>query len=336
MPPSSQDRCRDLAPPAPALTPVAAGRPPYAGIVSTAALPTPRRRRPRTAGGPRCVVRTVAARRPRPPARAAARRAPGRVRSSRWVRRGEGLVGWGVAAECRTRGPDRFAQAQAWWTGVAAHASVRDEVGLPGSGPVAFGSFAFADDSAEEARLVVPEVDRRAPRRALVGDDRRRRRRGLAPARSSPPAPEPRAAVRRRVRRRGAWSRCSGRARSPRPCAGSTRGELDKVVLARDLRRRRAAPGRRALAAAAAGRALRHGWTFAVDGLVGATPELLVRRERGPGHLPRAGRHDPADRRRRPRPRAGRRPGPLEQGPRGARVRRPLGRRRAGARTARR
>ena len=72
-------------------------------------------------------------------------------------------------------------------------------------------------------------------------------------------------------------------------------------------------------------------WTFHVDGLFGATPELLVRRERGPGHLAGAGRHDPAYRRRRARPGAGRHAGPVVEGPRGARVRRPLGRRLARA-----
>jgi menaquinone-specific isochorismate synthase len=61
-----------------------------------------------------------------------------------WVRRGEGLVGWGVAAVCRTSGPDRFADAQDWWATHAATAVVRDEVGVPGSGLVCFGSFAFS------------------------------------------------------------------------------------------------------------------------------------------------------------------------------------------------
>ena len=47
------------------------------------------------------------------------------------------------------------------------------------------------------------------------------------------------------------------------------------------------------------------------------------------GHLARAGGDHPPDRPRRARPRAGRRPRPVVEGPRGARVRRPLGRRRA-------
>ena len=74
-----------------------------------------------------------------------------------WVRRGEGVVGWGVAAICRTAGPRRFAEAGEWWSEVTRSAVVRDEVDRPGSGVVAFGSFGFADEPGDSV-LVVPEV----------------------------------------------------------------------------------------------------------------------------------------------------------------------------------
>ena len=35
-----------------------------------------------------------------------------------WLRRGEGLVAWGVAARCETSGPDRFTDAVDWWRSV--------------------------------------------------------------------------------------------------------------------------------------------------------------------------------------------------------------------------
>ena len=35
-----------------------------------------------------------------------------------WLRRGEGLVAWGTAAECTTSGPDRFTDAVDWWRSV--------------------------------------------------------------------------------------------------------------------------------------------------------------------------------------------------------------------------
>src|SRR6185295_2183249 len=41
-----------------------------------------------------------------------------------WLRRGDGLVGWGVAAEVRTTGVTRFADADKWWRETTARAVV--------------------------------------------------------------------------------------------------------------------------------------------------------------------------------------------------------------------
>ena len=68
---------------------------------------------------------------------------PGRAALA-WVRRGEGLVGWGEALRVTTAGDDRFDSAEAAWASTVRHAVIRDEVRLPGTGPVAFGSFAFS------------------------------------------------------------------------------------------------------------------------------------------------------------------------------------------------
>src|SRR5690625_81858 len=75
-----------------------------------------------------------------------------------WVRRGDGLVGWGVAARVDTGGATRMIDADAWWRETAAAMVVRDDVRLPGTGPVAFGSFSFSRDSAAGGTLVVPQV----------------------------------------------------------------------------------------------------------------------------------------------------------------------------------
>jgi hypothetical protein len=73
-----------------------------------------------------------------------------------WIRRGEGLVGWGVAAELRVRGPERFSRAQRWWNEWCAAADIDDTVSVPGTGPVAFASFAF--DEADESVVMLPQV----------------------------------------------------------------------------------------------------------------------------------------------------------------------------------
>ena len=109
-----------------------------------------------------------------------------------WLRRGDGLVGWGRAAEIQTAGATRFADAAKWWSETTAHAVVRDEVDEPGTGLVCFGTFAFGDDPGG-SMLVVPEVivGRRQPQeqgldlewagidRPFTADDRHLVDRGL-------------------------------------------------------------------------------------------------------------------------------------------------------------
>jgi len=90
-----------------------------------------------------------------------------------WLRRDEGLVGYGVAAEIRPRGITRFSDADKWWNETIARADIRDEVNEPGSGLVCFGSFAFSDDPGDSV-LTIPQVvvGRRAGRTwlTLVGN----------------------------------------------------------------------------------------------------------------------------------------------------------------------
>ena len=185
-----------------------------------------------------------------------------------WVRDGTGLVGWGEAARLEVSGPDRFAQARDWWRAVVAHADVQDEVGAWGSGPVAFGSFAFGDD--EPSVLVLPEVvlgraDGRSwlttvgERPRLATPDPVRSINGLRYSHGDVPVTDFRTAVSRAVARIGD-------------------GELHKVVLAHDLLA--VADEDIDVRAVLAGLAARNPdcWTFAVAGLVGATPELLVSR----------------------------------------------------------
>jgi menaquinone-specific isochorismate synthase len=196
-----------------------------------------------------------------------------------WVRRGEGLVGWGSAATVRTSGADRFAAAGAAWAEFTRHAAVRDEVGLPGTGPVAFGSFAFSPHSPAGGVLVVPEVvvghrDGRwwvttvASGAVLPG--------ARTPRRMRPPAPHGQVTYADGARSGPGWERAVSTA-----IRRIERGDVEKVVLARDLEALAERPldPRRLLDRLAS----RYPgcWTFSVDGLVGATPEMLVRREKG-------------------------------------------------------
>lgn len=200
-----------------------------------------------------------------------------------WVRRGDGLVAWGEVGRVSTTGPDRFVIAEQAWRRAADHAVVRDEVRLPGTGPVAFGSFAFAHDSGSTSTLVVPAVvvGRRAGTAWVTTIAA-----GGAPAPVRLPAPGPDdAGV---TTAPGAVTYADGAlsAQQWQDAVGQAvteirAGRLDKVVLARDVVARTAEPldPRWVLRRLAAD----YGscWTFAVDGMLGATPELLVRSEKG-------------------------------------------------------
>ncbi len=75
-----------------------------------------------------------------------------------WVRRGDGLVGWGTAARITLpAGQDRFVAGEKWLSELFDAARVEDEVALPGSGAVAFGSFTF-DPVSDGSVLVVPRT----------------------------------------------------------------------------------------------------------------------------------------------------------------------------------
>jgi menaquinone-specific isochorismate synthase len=191
-----------------------------------------------------------------------------------WVRGGDGLVGWGEVARFTTSGPDRFARADAWWRSFAARLDVHDEVGLPGTGPVAFASFTFADSSAGSA-LVVPRVlvGRRDGRTWVTefADDDRPPVRGVDPVRRTGtvrysdgdlPVAGYRRAVAEAVRRMRA-------------------GELAKAALAHDLLAVADAPLDPRFLLAGLAQRFPTCWAFAVDRLVGATPEMLVSRRGG-------------------------------------------------------
>ncbi len=194
-----------------------------------------------------------------------------------WLRRGEGLVGWGVAAQIRTGGPTRFADAAKWWSETTARAEVRDEVGEPGTGLISFGSFAFADEPGASV-LVVPSVilgtrgDRAWVTTVGVGAAAPTPR--LEPQR--PPAPPQDIRFSDGALDGERWMSVVADAVSR-----IDHGDLEKVVLARDLLATASEPVDVRWPLRRLAELYPMCWTFHVDGIFGATPEMLVRRERG-------------------------------------------------------
>ena len=193
---------------------------------------------------------------------------------SAWIHQGDGLVGWGEAARLTIpAGEDRFAAGEKWLTELFDAASVTDEVGVPGTGPVAFGSFTF-DPASEGSVLIVPAL--------ITG-----RRSGVTwqtTITADGAAPEP---WRTRLAASPAELRWSdGSLTAPQweqvvaaAVARIRGGELHKVVLARDLQAYASADiDVRVLLSRLAARSPGC-YTFACAGLVGATPELLIQRE---------------------------------------------------------
>ena len=80
------------------------------------------------------------------------------VSASAFIRNGQGLVGFGEAVRLSARGPRRMQELAEAWRALVAKTVVEDQVRQTGSGLVAFGTFAFADDSSAESVLIVPKV----------------------------------------------------------------------------------------------------------------------------------------------------------------------------------
>ncbi len=196
-----------------------------------------------------------------------------------WLRRGDGIVGWGAAGRVDTSGAERFAEASRWWTALVAESSVDDEVRLPGSGLVAFGSMAYSSSSPAGGTLIVPSV--------VVG-----RRGDQAWLTTCTPAGEATPSVvlePSTVPATSAGVSFGDGSLTPTQWMGAvatavsriTAGELDKCVLARDLTARARTPLDTRTLLQRLSTSYPNTWAFSVDGLVGATPEMLVRLERG-------------------------------------------------------
>lgn len=188
-------------------------------------------------------------------------------------RLGYGLVGLGHALTVTFRGPERFAQASAAWKNLARAARIDDPVNTPGSGLVCFGTFSFADDSRESSVLIIPRVviGRNAHKSwrtdiSLDGDKGPR----LSSHRSQPSTFEP-------LKWKPGLMGEEDYLREVATVIDAVRDRAaDKVVLARDLVAH--APGMRdwRLALNRLTEAYPDCNTFAVDGLVGSTPETLA------------------------------------------------------------
>ena len=185
-----------------------------------------------------------------------------------FIRRGSGIAGIGEALRLEFSGPSRFTDASATWMRIAAAAQVSDPVALPGSGLVALGAFAFADESAQKSVLIVPSIV--IGRRDGVSWITRINTTAVLPP-ETPLGEDFHVAF-----DFGPLDRPGYMAAVDSALVHLRAGELSKVVLARSMvgHLPEGADLRVLLAELATG--YPDTWTFAVDGLIGSSPETLV------------------------------------------------------------
>lgn len=193
-----------------------------------------------------------------------------------FLRGGDGLVGYGSRVDFVHSAGDRIAALADWWQQLAARAVVHDEVNLPGTGLVAFGSFAFSDDSAQSSILTVPAVviGRSKGRSWITIID------GGMPVQPTPLGPDfadqlgP-----------GSLEPLTPGAMSPSEYVDAVTtaavaiadGRANKVVIARDLVGSIPAMADRRHLLSRLAESYPDTYAFAVNGLIGASPETLVR-----------------------------------------------------------
>ena len=78
--------------------------------------------------------------------------------STAFLTQGEGLIGFGEELRLEASGPNRIDDLNQAWQDLVKATEIEDELAIPGSGLIAFGTIAFSDHSAATSVLVIPKV----------------------------------------------------------------------------------------------------------------------------------------------------------------------------------
>ena len=186
-----------------------------------------------------------------------------------WIRSGDGLKGFGEYKKIELTGEDRFEKAKAWWQIQLSEFKIQNNVHGSGTGPILFGSFSF--DPNEKSILVIPEIilGKKAGKSWVtwIGNDTQP---NFSTISNSLPSGEI-------TWSNGALSESQWKDQVSFAVDSIKQNKLEKVVLARD----QVAASTVAINTRGLLQRLEieypSTWLFLVDGLIGATPELLVR-----------------------------------------------------------
>jgi len=189
--------------------------------------------------------------------------------TSAWIRSGDGLVGFGEYKKFIVTGEDRFDRARAWWNDQLSEFKINNNVHGSGTGPLLFASFAF--DSSSPSVLVIPQIvlGQKNGKSWItwIGD---KNQPGLEKISNSSISGE--ITWQDAAKDEEVW-----RQQVTKAITAIKDGLVEKVVLARDL----TATSTKEIDTRSLLQRLEieypSTWLFLVNGLVGATPELLVR-----------------------------------------------------------
>ena len=186
-----------------------------------------------------------------------------------WVRSGDGLVGFGEYKKFEVKGENRFKEAKTWWEERVSEFKIQNNVHGSGTGPILFSSFSF--DPNEISVLVIPEI--------LIGQKNGKswitwigdvKQPNLEKINTAPVSGEVKW-------QEGSISEQAWQSQVSSAINAIKSNKLEKVVLARDI----TATSKTEIGVRGLLQRLEieypSTWIFLVDGLIGATPELLVR-----------------------------------------------------------
>ena len=184
-----------------------------------------------------------------------------------WVRGGDGLVGWGSYATTKVSGPNRFNDARKWWHQQLEKLAISDSVHVSGTGPILFSSFAFSET--EDSILIIPNV--------VIGEKKGKSWISWIGNKPQPKLSQISTDKKPLELRWSGSNSVEWQARVSQAIAEIKDNSLEKVVLARfiDCQVTPQISAQRILRNLAAEYPAT--WIFSNNGLVGATPELLVR-----------------------------------------------------------
>ena len=185
-----------------------------------------------------------------------------------WIKNGEGFVAFGIYKSHEVIGKKRFQEASLWWKNELTQLEIHNNVHGSGTGPILFTSFSF--DETEPSLLLIPQVVI-AVRNGKswitwIGDEQ--------PSLSKV---EKSAALGEITWGQGFLSDEEWCERIQKSVSRIKSGELDKVVLARDITATTTKPIDALSLVHELESLYPSTWVYSLGNLIGATPELLVR-----------------------------------------------------------